>query len=628
MRRFASFVSSILTLFAAVTICAGQTTTPIKHVIYIVKENRSFDNYFGKFPGADGATQGKISTGQVIPLGHTPDQARSAGHDWYSALTSMDNGKMDMFDINYLANVNGDYLAYTQYTQADFPNYWAYAQHFVLSDHTFSSEHGPSLPNHFYTIAATANGVMSVPNPPVVGYSWGCDSTVPITVQRITGPGIITNVFPCFDFQTLGDLLDNAAVSWKYYAPTYGNPGYDFSVYNNVSHIRYGADWSLDVVPDSQFITDALAGNLPAVSWLITGLGNDHPPNSACYGENWTVDQINAVMQGPDWDSTAIFLTWDDFGGFYDHVPPPQVDLYGLGPRVPMIIISPYAKPGFISKTQYEFSSVVKTIEEMFSLPSLNGRDVTANDMMDSFNFSQTPLPPLVLATHACPFVCSPTIFGEQLLNSSTTNQVTFFNAGSNSVKISAVSVQPAGQAFTVSGCNGALVSPATSCKINVTFKPTTLGPQSATVTITDDDPTSPQTVVATGTGSAVQFSSTSVNFPVSQWLGTTATSTLTMTNTSATTTLNLINKMVVGSDFRQSNTCGASLAPKAKCTFTIRFTPTLVGPRWGQLNITDSDPGSQHQIRLIGSGIEPTDTPTRQPDKEQPTHHDDWDDD
>jgi phospholipase C len=294
-------------------------------VVYIVKENRSFDHYFGLFPGADGASQGKISTGQVIKLSHAPDQPRSVGHDWYSALEVMDNGKMDLYDINYLANQYGDYLAYSQYNQSDIPNYWAYAQNFVLSDHTFSSEHGPSLPNHFYTIAASAEGVISVPNPPVVGYSWGCDSTVPITVQVMTGPGIINDVFPCFDFQTLGDLLDAADVSWKYYAPTYGNPGYDFSVYNNVSHIRYGADWSLDVVPDSQFVTDALSGNLPAVSWLITGLGNDHPPNSTCYGENWAVQQINAIMQGPDWDSTAIFMTWDDFGGFYDQVQAPQV---------------------------------------------------------------------------------------------------------------------------------------------------------------------------------------------------------------------------------------------------------------------------------------------------------------
>jgi phospholipase C len=616
----------VFSLFVLINFGVAQTTTtPIKHVVYIVKENRSFDNYFGTFPGADGATQGKISTGQVIRLSRTPDQVRSMGHDWYSAIEVMDNGKMDLYDLNYLGNQNGDYMAYSQLTQADIPNYFAYAQNFVLSDHTFSSEHGPSLPNHFYTIAASSEGVISVPNPPVVGYSWGCDSTVNITVQVMTGPGIINDVFPCFDFQTLGDLMDDAGVSWKYYAPSYGNPGYDFSVFNNVSHIRYGADWPLDVVPDSQFINDAVTGNLPAVSWIVTGLGNDHPPNSSCYGENWTVDQINAIMQGPDWSSTAIFLTWDDFGGFYDHVPPPQVDLYGLGPRVPMLIISPYAKPHFVSKTQYEFSSVVKTIEEMFSLPSLNGRDVTAHDMMDSFNFSQTPLSPLVLTTHSCPFVPTTTTFGEHTLQAPTTNQLTFFNAGSKTVKITSISASQGD--FTASGCTGAVVSPATSCKFNVTFKPTQTGPRTGIVTIKDDDPTSPQTIVASGIGSNVQLSNSAVNFKVSQWIGTTATSTMTMTNNS-TAPLTIINKMVVGVDFRQSNDCSTSLAPKATCTFTIRFTPQAAGPRWGQLNITDNDPGSPHQVRLVGTGIDPQDTPTRLPDKEQPTHHDDWDDD
>ena len=615
---------SALSLLASWS-AAAQTTTPIKHVVYIVKENHTFDNYFGTFPGADGATQGRISTGQIIPLGHTPDQPRDIGHDWYSALEVIDGGKMDLFDINYAGNVNGDYLAYTQFTQADIPNYFAYAQNFTLSDHTFSSEHGPSLPNHLYTIAASAAGVINVPKPPVVGYSWGCDSTIPISVQVMTGPGNIKEVVPCFELQSLADLLDDASLSWKYYAPSYGNAGYNFSVFNNISHIRYGPDWALNVVPDSQFMGDALTGNLPAVSWLVMGLGNEHSPNSTCYGENWTVDQINAIMQGPDWGSTAIFLTWDDFGGFYDHVAPPQVDLYGLGPRVPMIIISPYAKPSHISKTQYEFSSVLKTIEEMFSLPTLNGRDARANDMLDSFDFNQTPLLPLVLNKHACPFVNDSTIFGGKLLNSSTTNPVTFFNAGDSNVNITSITVSPGD--YTVSGCANASVPPASSCKFNVTFKPTALGPRSATITV-NSGPAGPELIQATGIGSGVKLSPTVVNFTVSQWLGTTATSTLTLTNTSKTTTLNISGKRVVGSDFRQSNDCGSSLAPNAKCTFTIRFTPTQIGPRWGQLNIWDDDPGSPHQVRLLGTGIPPATTPTRQPDEEQPTHYDDWDDD
>ncbi len=130
---------------------------------------------------------------------------------------------------------------------------------------------------------------------------------------------------------------------------------------------------------------------------------SDHPPNSVCEGENWTVNQINAIMRSPAWGSTVIFLTWDDFGGFYDHVAPPHSDQFGFGPRVPLIIISPFAKAGFISHTTYELSSVLKFIELRFGLKPLTDRDSAANDLMDSFDFNQHPLPPLILNTHKCP---------------------------------------------------------------------------------------------------------------------------------------------------------------------------------------------------------------------------------
>ena len=140
------------------------------------------------------------------------------------------------------------------------------------------------------------------------------------------------------------------------------------------------------------------------MSWLVVSADkSEHPPASVCVGENWTVQQLNAVMQGPDWKSTAVFLTWDDFGGFYDHVPPPQVDNFGFGPRVPLLIISPYAKVGFIAHTFYEFSSVLKFIEERFGLPPLTDRDSAANDMLDSFDFDQRSLPPLILEQRQCP---------------------------------------------------------------------------------------------------------------------------------------------------------------------------------------------------------------------------------
>jgi phospholipase C len=159
------------------------------------------------------------------------------------------------------------------------------------------------------------------------------------------------------------------------------------------------------VVTESDFVTDALAGNLPALSWVTPpSADTDHPPDSACIGENWTVQQINAVMQGPteQWNRTVIVLVWDDFGGFYDHVAPPYRDQYGLGIRVPWLIISPWAVRG-VYHTEIEFASVLRFMEETFGLPSLGRADAIANDMQDAFNYSQSPLAPLVLNQRICP---------------------------------------------------------------------------------------------------------------------------------------------------------------------------------------------------------------------------------
>ncbi len=377
----------------------------IQHVVFIIKENRTFDNYFGTFPGADGATHGTISTGQVIPLGHTPDQTpRDICHDWSCAILAIDGGKMDKFDLEALGhagacNVNGDYLCYTQVTQQDIPNYFAYAQNFVLADRMFSSLHGPSFPNHLYTVAADSGGAIGNPSSGA-----GCDSDDTAFVQVIDSSGNYSRQYPCFDFETLADSLQNAGISWKYYAPQKGENGYKWSALDAIKHIRNSSLWTDDVVPHTQFVSDAQSGQLPAVSWLVTNEEtSEHPPFSTCQGENWTVQQLNALMQGPAWNSTAVFLTWDDFGGFYDHVPPANLDRYGLGPRVPLIIISPYAKKGFISHTNYEFSSFLRFVELRWGLKALTERDTKANDMTDSFNFTQQPLPPLVLQTRTCP---------------------------------------------------------------------------------------------------------------------------------------------------------------------------------------------------------------------------------
>jgi phospholipase C len=203
--------------------------------------------------------------------------------------------------------------------------------------------------------------------------------------------------------------MDQAGVSWKYYAPSPGEGGYIFSAYDAINHIRNGPDWTKNVVSWKNFVTDAQSGNLPAFSWVVAPIKlSDHPPASVCLGENWTVQQINAVMQSSAWSSTAIFLTYDEWGGFYDHEAPVSIDPLGYGFRVPMTIISPYAhatsnpSSTHISHTQYELSSVLRFGEEVFNLPSLGRRDAVVNDMMDAFDFSQVWNPPDILNTRTC----------------------------------------------------------------------------------------------------------------------------------------------------------------------------------------------------------------------------------
>jgi phospholipase C len=575
--------------------------TVIQHIVFIIKENRSFDEYFGLFPGADGATSGTISTGQMIPLERTPDEVVDMGHDWTSAITATDGGKMDQFDLIPDGDLNGEYLSYSEMTQADIPNYYAYAQNFVLADQMFSSLHGPSLPNHLYTIAAQGGGAISVPSAPGMPNltNWGCDSPAGAHVTVVDDEGDISEVFPCFDFQTLADNLNSAGISWRSYAPAEGEQGYEYSTYDAINHIRNSSLWAEDVVPDTQFATDAASGSLPAVSWLVTGPGSEHPPNSTCQGENWTVQQLNALMQGPDWNTTAVFLTWDDFGGFYDHAPPPLFDEYGLGPRVPLLIISPYAQPGYISHTQYEFSSVLKFIEDRFNLTPLTERDANANDTSDSFNFSQPPLPPLVLNQRACPIPAASNVYfgGQPLATPSPAYALNLTNGRTTSLSISKIAIT--GDFAQTNNCRK--LGPNAKCTVNLTFTPTQTGPRTGTLTITDNDATSPQVVSLQGAGSEVSITNSlypGVNFGTIN-LNSQVTENVTLAN-QGTSPLSITAVSTVG-DYSQTNTCGSSVAGGGSCTISVTFTPTVAGMRIGNLWVTDSDPASPQTVRLSG---------------------------
>jgi phospholipase C len=395
-------------------------TTPIKHVVILMKENRSFDSYFGRFPGADGATTGKLSNGTTVSLTRTPDPApNDINHNGDSWQAAYDGGKMDGFDQEAGAyTASGRQLAYSQMRRRQIPNYWAYAKHYGLGDRFFADWKGPSFGNNLYSVAAQAGQYDSSQGNripyfiPVSNFvprlsPWGCDSPPDTVVTMMSTVGDrMGEAFPCFNFPSLPNTLQNHGMSWDFYGAP-GDQGYAHNALDALSSVRNNqAMWS-HVRPIASFAKAASAGSLPAVSWIASAQ-NEHPPYSACDGENETVSFMNALMKGPDWRSTAVFIYWDEWGGFYDHVPPPQINAVSYGFRVPFIVISPWtavgssADGGVISHTLYSQASVLKFVEDNWRLPSLTPSDGSANDVMDMFDFHAPRKPKLILSTRKC----------------------------------------------------------------------------------------------------------------------------------------------------------------------------------------------------------------------------------
>jgi phospholipase C len=395
----------------------------ITHVVFLIKENRTFDTFFGTYPGADGATTGKTCDGRTVPLVKAHDVTLGPDHSFQGGIHAIDGGRMDCFSTLY---GGGQLQSYVQYERDQIPNYWSYADHFVLADRFFTSVYGPTGIEHVDTVAAQTGrfidheranppgqfGTNGVPreycnDPTERAYSF--HRLTPNQVRRVgelenaATPGPLFHTFgylrrACMDVPILPDRLRAAGVAWRYYL---GQDDYVKTPY----FIRHWNDGPMmdDVTTDERFFTDVANGELPAVSWLIPDTPvSDHPPNSVCAGENWTVRVLNALQRSSDWRHTALVLTWDDFGGFYDHVPPPHVDEYGMGPRAPMLLISPWARPGFVAHETLEFASVLKMIETIFDLPPLTERDANAGDMLDLFDFSQRPNPNLILSERDC----------------------------------------------------------------------------------------------------------------------------------------------------------------------------------------------------------------------------------
>jgi phospholipase C len=316
----------------------------------------------------------------------------------------------------------GQYLSgYRSARRETMPAYWGYADRFVLADHFFTSMFGPTFPEHLYTVAAQARNI--VDNKSSADHPGNyCDDpteTSPHFRDGLTAkqkkyimwledhadeddPGNLykiasfwESIRDCFDITTLPDELEAAGVSWKYYA----NANVWMNGLQAIKHIRFGPMWN-KVQPPENFVQDLQKNQLPEVSWLVPPEGyNEHPGNggSVCAGENWTVEQLNALQHSRYWGSTAVIIVWDDFGGFYDHVPPPHLDIMGLGPRTPALIISPWTRAGnnpqagSVDHTTYEFSSVLRFIELLHGLPAMTDRDRLANPLLGAFDFTKPP---------------------------------------------------------------------------------------------------------------------------------------------------------------------------------------------------------------------------------------------
>ncbi len=347
------------------TLVAG--TTPILRVIVIMKENHAFDNYFGTFPGADGLPAGVAlpdgSGGTVAPHWMNASSSPDPPHDRVSLIADYDGGLNDMFAevANRISPGLGNYsLGY--YDARELPATWALARNFTLADAYFAPFMGPTLPNRLYSIAGQSGGVVS-------------------------------NLLPVggLDLSTIFDQLEARGISWRYY-------GFNDVVYKQlplyIHHIANNPAMAANVVSLTQLTSDIAAANLPSVTYvdpegLLPGevAIDDHPPGDVSVGDAWTASVVAAIMASPMWASSAILLTWDEAGGFYDHVPPPQVDSWGYGFRVPMIVISPYAKRGFVDHDTMDHTSILKLIATNWRLPALTSREANASDMMSAFSF-------------------------------------------------------------------------------------------------------------------------------------------------------------------------------------------------------------------------------------------------
>jgi phospholipase C len=448
---------------------AAQGIHKIKHVVVIMQENRSFDSYFGTFPGADGIPMQNgqptvcspdPQTGVCVYPAHDPSDVNGGGpHANRNAVADINNGKMDGFVAQERAALTDTSTDASQCAQditdptcsrsatpdvmgwhdaREIPNYWTYAQQFVLQDRMFEPTATWSLDAHLFMVSAWSAKCQDPTNP------LSCQSSLHPSMPfggagytAVPDPNQVDSQPPKYPWTDLTDLLHRHNVSWGYYVvpgaepdcedaselscvapsqdaqtPSAWNPLPDFETVRTNEQLQ-------NIRPAGEFYSAAKAGTLPAVSWVVpSGPVSEHPPSKISDGQAYVTSLVNAVMSSPDWNSTAIFLAWDDWGGFYDHVVPPTVDDLGYGLRVPGLVISPYAKTGYIDHQTLSFDAYDKFIEDDFlngqrldprtdgrpdSRPSVREAAPQLGDIAADFDFNQPPRKPLLLPTRPPP---------------------------------------------------------------------------------------------------------------------------------------------------------------------------------------------------------------------------------
>jgi phospholipase C len=398
MRRALVTIAAAAVCAATVSVPAGAaplssqpTKTPIKHFVTLLQENHSFDNYFGTYPGANGIPSGVCvpknvrvkSSGCVKPfsLGARGSESMTDNRAVFAAQYA--KGAMSGFVSAFGRTTSSD-LSMAHYDQSDLSYYWDVAKQYVLFDDYFASAAGGSLWNHMYWMTATPGNPLA---------------------EKIPSGGFGS-------LATIFDRLQQHGTSWKVYIQNY-QPSDTYRTKGRTpaqvvrapvlafSRFLDNPALAAHIVPLDDYYTDLEKNALPAVSYIVPAGPSEHPPGSVQSGEAFVRNLVTALKVSSAWPSSAFMWSYDDWGGWYDHVAPPKVDAFGLGFRVPALLVSPYAKRGSVNHTQLDHTSALKFIESNWGLAPLSARDTRANNLLSAFDFAQRPRPPELLSSES-----------------------------------------------------------------------------------------------------------------------------------------------------------------------------------------------------------------------------------